>query len=290
MKMNRHPIKMIDIFPQYFHEEYARLDQFLEYARAQSSNLSRLHDFVAENVYLTGAVVSPDSPEVARALLLSAQALGAIFAFRIQPLPDDYELGEGPAVHYTTPIDPSIPDILLWRKAYDLALIARQIAPLGYLCRVTKETFQGSRLVGYTDEEYWFMELKQRAWQDPNFGWEPLLAKCETLKARSAEISDPEGIEHVRCLGIPYLQVLRKLGERDSIGLETVLIEALKLHKKYWSAKASRRNEEVGFVSLPLLGLAALAWDRGLRFKVECDYLPWSWVTGEVFGRATENH
>jgi len=28
---------------------------------------------------------------------------------------------------------------------------------------------------------------------------------------------------------------------------------------------------------------AALAWDRGLRFRVESDYLPWSWVTGELF-------
>ena len=144
--------------------------------------------------------------------------------------------------------------------------------------------------MGYTDEEYWFMELKQRAWEDPNFGWEQLLVKCEALKARSAEISDPEGIEHVRCLSIPYLQVLRKLGARDSLGFETALTEALKLHKKYWSAKASRRKEEVGFVSLALLGLAALAWDRGLRFKVESDYLPWSWVTGEVFGRTTGNH
>ena len=289
MKINRHKVQH-DLIERLFRREIERFDEFYISARQKVQNLTLFHDFVASNVYLAGAVVLPDSSEVARALLLSAQALGAIFAFSLEPPPDDYELGEGPPVQYSAPIDPSIPDILLWRKAYDLALIARQTVPLDYLCRVTKETFQGSSLVGYTDEEYWLMELKQRAWQDPNFGWEPLLAKCETLKSRSAECSDLEGIKHVQCLGIPYLLVLRKLCERDSLGLETVLTEALKLHKQYWSAKASRRKEEVGFVSLPLLGLAALAWDRGLRFKVESDYLPWSWVTGEVFGRTTGNH
>ncbi|AWM40247.1 hypothetical protein GobsT_12960 [Gemmata obscuriglobus] len=38
-----------------------------------------------------------------------------------------------------------------------------------------------------------------------------------------------------------------------------------------------------GWVSLSLTAVAALAWDRGLRFRVESDYLPWSWVTGELF-------
>jgi len=76
---------------------------------------------------------------------------------------------------------------------------------------------------------------------------------------------------------------MRKLGERDAAGLEVALTEAVIQHKKYWSSKAKRRNEDVGFVSLPLLGLAALAWDRGLRFRVESDYLPRTWVTGELF-------
>jgi len=127
------------------------------------------------------------------------------------------------------------------------------------------------------------MELKQRAWADPGFGWEPLLAWCEAYKHRSSEISGPIGAEIVRRLDIPYYSVMRKLGERDAVGLEATLAEALAQHKKYWSSKAKLRQETIGFVSLPLLGLAALAWDRGLRFRVESDYLPWSWVTGALF-------
>ncbi|WP_071529229.1 Imm49 family immunity protein [Gemmata obscuriglobus] len=52
---------------------------------------------------------------------------------------------------------------------------------------------------------------------------------------------------------------------------------------KYWSSTESRRNDMEGWVSLSLTAVAALAWDRGLRFRVESDYLPWSWVTGELF-------
>lgn len=247
------------------------------------SSLTGFHNFVAKSVYLSGAVVAPDAPEVGRALRLSAQALGAIFAFRLDPPPDTYELGEGPPVRYVTPIDPSIPDILTWRDAYDLALIARQVPALGYLCRAAKDTFRGSGLTGYTDEEYLFMELKQQVWLDPSFGWERLLAACEELKARSAEISQREPAAMVRHLELPYYRALRELGARSATGLEAALTEALVQHKEYWSATAKRRQEKIGFVSLRLVGLAALAWDRGLRFQVESDYLPWSWVTGDLF-------
>ncbi|MCZ2342868.1 MAG: immunity 49 family protein [Bacteroidales bacterium] len=267
---------------RWFQRDSQRLDKYLGYARARVSSLTGLHD-VAKNVYLAGSVVAPDSPEVARALHLSAQALAAVFAFRLAPLLEGYELGEGPPVRYPSPIDPSIPDVLIWRKAYDLTLITRQTVPLGYLCRVTKDTFRGSSLVGYTDEEYWFMELKQRAWQESGFGWEPLLAKCEAYEVRAAIISNSDGAEAVRRVRAPYLRVLRKLGERDAAGLEAALTDALMLHKEYWSATEERRKELLGLVSLPLVALAALAWDRGLRFEVESDYLPWSWVTGEIF-------
>jgi len=283
MKITRHPIKTIDLLPEFHREECERLDEYVQSARERTSSLTLLHDFVAKNVYLAGSVVAPDSLEVARALRLSAQALGAVFALRLDPMPEAYVLGEGPPVRYADPIDPSIPNIFIWRTAFDLALIARQTAPLGYLCRVTKDTFRGSSLRGYTDEAYRFMELRQRAWADPGFGWEPLLAWCEAYKHRSSEISGPIGAEIVRRLDIPYYSVMRKLGERDAVGLEATLAEALAQHKKYWSSKAKLRQETIGFVSLPLLGLAALAWDRGLRFRVESDYLPWSWVTGALF-------
>lgn len=283
MTISRHPIKTIDLLPEFYREECERLDQYLQSARQRSSSLTRFHDYVAENVYLAGAVVAPNSPEVARALRLSAQALGAVFAFRLDPSLDSYELGEGPPVKYVHPIDPSIPNILIWRRAYDLALIARQSTALDYLCRVNKNTFLGSSFTGYDDEEYRFMELKQQAWSDPEFRWEPLLKWCEADQVRSAGISPSAGAEIVHRLTIPYYAVMRKVGERDGTGLEAALTEAVRQHKKYWSAKAERRKEKVGFVSLPLLGLAALAWDRGLRFRVESDYLPWSWVTGDLF-------
>ena len=260
------------------------IDFFLASARQRTGNFKLFHS-VASNVYLSGAVVAPDDPRAGRSLRLSAQALTAIFAFQLDPPPVDFVLGEGPPVHYAAP-DPSDPDILAWDKAFHLALIARQKTPLGYLCRVNKETFRGSSLVGYTDEAYLFMKLKQAVWQDPEFGWEGLLAECEAIEARAATISKPAMVKLARCLRHPYHRVLRSLGERDEDGFATALTDGLKLHKNYWSATEKLRAEPVGFVSLPLTALAALAWDRGLSFRVESDYLPWSWVTGELFRSA----
>jgi len=131
------------------------------------------------------------------------------------------------------------------------------------------------------------MELQKSAWRDSKFGWEPLLTKCEAYEARSSIRSQKEAAEIVRCMNIPYYRVLRKLGEQDSVGFSDELASALTLHKEYCSATKERRVEEVGFVSLQLTALAALAWNRGFRFHVMSDYLPWSWVTGEIFTKST---
>lgn len=89
----------------------------------------------------------------------------------------------------------------------------------------------------------------------------------------------------VKYLSGPRLDLLPPLVDRDAIGFEAALDRALEAHKEYWSKTAKRRKDPEGFVALDLTALAALAWDRGLRFQVDSDYLPWSWVTGELFAR-----
>ncbi|VTS06849.1 Uncharacterized protein OS=Gloeobacter kilaueensis JS1 GN=GKIL_0098 PE=4 SV=1: Imm29 [Tuwongella immobilis] len=284
MKISRHPVDM-NVVEQWFTRDCKSFDSRLSNCINRIRGLTSFVSSCAQNVYLAGAVIAPDSPEVARALRIAAQALGAVFAFRLDPPPSEYPIGEGPPVCYPTPIDPGICDILLWQRAYHLSLITRQTIPLQYLCRVTKDTFKGSNLVGYDDEAYWFLELKQRAAQESGFAWEPLLLRCEAWEAKAVLTSKSIGLKMLKCLRIPYHRVLRRIGENSVSGLEAELTKAASLHKKYWATPQKRAEDLNGMVSLPLVALAALAWDRGMRFHVESDYLPWSWVTGELFNR-----
>jgi hypothetical protein len=78
------------------------------------------------------------------------------------------------------------------------------------------------------------------------------------------------------------LEVLRQLERQDETAFNAALAEALKGHKAHWSSTAELRKLLDGLVSLPLTAIAALAHDRGLKVTVESDYLPPSWVTGEI--------
>ncbi|MGL4420956.1 MAG: Imm49 family immunity protein [Gemmataceae bacterium] len=72
------------------------------------------------------------------------------------------------------------------------------------------------------------------------------------------------------------------LREGDRKGIEKAFVAALKSLKKYYGATPKRSMDTAGFVSMELTTLAALMHDRGLPLDVQSDYMPRSWITGEV--------
>jgi hypothetical protein len=93
---------------------------------------------------------------------------------------------------------------------------------------------------------------------------------------------------YVRDVTIPLLKVLKELESRKEVEFNKRLEEALLGHKKYWSSSKRLREMLDGLIALPLIAFAALAHDRGMKVKVESDYLPMSWVTGEVLEKAVD--
>lgn len=87
----------------------------------------------------------------------------------------------------------------------------------------------------------------------------------------------------IRELQAPLLDTLPPLDAGDAAGFGKALAAALQRHRKYWGGTEKRRQDRHGWVSWPLTAVAALAWDRGLRFDVESDYTPTSWVRGDLF-------
>lgn len=60
----------------------------------------------------------------------------------------------------------------------------------------------------------------------------------------------------------------------DQANFTEQLTDALTDHRAYWSANEARSDTPRGFVSLPLLGPCAMAFDEGITIDVESDYLP----------------
>jgi hypothetical protein len=280
MKINRHPVNL-EGMSEYFTEESAELDYFLAAARRSATNLDLLLS-IARGVYLSGAIVAPDSPEVARALMLSAQAGTATFVFqRIDDPPWSFVLGEGPPVVYTKPAGSSGASIITWMDAFYFCLITRQAQLSDELCRVSNEVFRHSDLVGAATDDYGFADLLRAVWTQEHFTRDPAFIRLETECPRRAAKSKRKP-SYLRLFTLPYLNALRQLERRDESGFATALTEGLRGHKEFWSS-AQYREEFNGFVSLPFIAAAALAWDRGMRFEVESDYLPMSWVRGDLF-------
>lgn len=71
---------------------------------------------------------------------------------------------------------------------------------------------------------------------------------------------------------LPALTVLSKILENDQEGFDTTLLEAVKLHKKYYKGKHEQLHS-IGFYSESLTAYCCLAYDRGMKINVESDYL-----------------
>lgn len=281
-KVERHPW-WTQTLPRWFEEECGRYAKFLEGARRAPRNL-HLFFTVAEGVYLAGSVVDPAGPHVANALRWSAQALTAIFVFQEgKDWPADFVLGRD-VVRYTKPVSPREPDLFVWQKAFHLGLVSRQPALLDHLCQVTPDAMRRSALQGFPPAAYMIMDLDQAVWTNPDFVNGPAFAR--RAKDLDLAVPGPPGErEFFRRMSVAYLEAARALGHKDGAAFQAVLADGLEAHRAYWTSSDEMQRQLAGMVDLPLTALAALAWDRGLRFEADSGYLPWSWVTGELFTR-----
>ena len=281
MYIERHPVD-VSFLRMFFEEESAKVRD--DVASARTDRDSRWLSFLASNAefaYISGSVVAPDSPEVAQAIRLAAQAHTAILLFaRIEDPPRYCHIGDGPPITFTNAVDESLVHPGRWLQAFDQALISRQAEILAALRDIPTELFEMSST---RSEEgmYTYVEMHRAMLTEEHFTnhWAFREQEADYLgRLERGEVS-----KATRMLAGPVDRVLRALDRGDVNGFNEALTEAVQLHKKYWSATKARRRNMEGYVSLHLTAAAALAWDRGLRFNLESDYLPTSWVRGDLF-------
>jgi hypothetical protein len=75
--------------------------------------------------------------------------------------------------------------------------------------------------------------------------------------------------------------VFLRLIEKEASPFNEALVEALALHRQYWSRSEDVACDPRGYFSLSLTALAALAFDSGIPIMVDSDYLPMGLVRGD---------
>jgi hypothetical protein len=72
----------------------------------------------------------------------------------------------------------------------------------------------------------------------------------------------------------PPINLFHRSVRKDEADFNQALVEALELHKAYWTADEDRANDPEGRIALGPLAVACLAYDGGIPIEVESDYLP----------------
>lgn len=98
------------------------------------------------------------------------------------------------------------------------------------------------------------------------------------LEVEKSEISRADFISDIF---LPELDCWESIIYGDEKVLNENLEKAIVLHNKYWSqslgfdsSDSPRANYPEGLISWPLLAIASLAVDRGMKVTIESDYLP----------------
>ncbi|MGL4422037.1 MAG: immunity 49 family protein [Gemmataceae bacterium] len=216
-----------------------------------------------------------------RAIRVGAQAHAGVLGAKVAPR-DSYTLvaGELPSVPIASPEHRTL-SIFDWSWALQLAILARHQAAAAEVYAYPRGDYAISGFVQEGPGQPFF-ELERQLWASPGFAPLPAIELCEDWCAHRISIAPREYAQQTQHLLLPYLAVVRALRDGERKGIEKAFVAALKSHKKYYGGTPKRSIDMAGFVSMELTTLAALMHDRGLPLDVQSDYMPRSWITGEV--------
>ncbi|GAA2276086.1 immunity 49 family protein [Streptomyces atrovirens] len=212
-----------------------------------------------------------DKLETWEAWVAAMQVGSALFASATAPEGSTVECMIGhevrtiPAVGITHFVDAGT-----WLEAFWLAIVCRDQARMTQLCEVPIETLRASGAV-FEEYIYHWVDALQTYWLErPGLG-EKLVAAFDGTDPDRLRFMDREMMLKVL---YPPINLFYRFVSRDADKFNEALVQALELHKEYWTASEERQETGDGDVPLAILALACLAHDAGLPVEVESEYLP----------------
>lgn len=248
---------------------------FLDGAKTDPRNLSLLIS-TALDVAQCGIALAHDHQIACDALRLAGEASAGLFvAATSEDLPVEIPLGGGTCVYQSRP-DQSTVHAFRWIRAFFINAICRASGLIDTMCQTSASLPKRSST---TDPEYRYLyvDALRAFWNRDAEANEKILSALEA--------TDPEREDIVRSdwtlkLDVPQLQHLYYVNNQN-VEFAEQFPKAVELHKQYWSSTKNRRNDWEGFVSIELTGLAAMAYDRGISFVVDSDYVPSDLIYGK---------
>ncbi|MGW3194018.1 immunity 49 family protein [Streptomyces sp. NPDC001118] len=157
-----------------------------------------------------------------------------------------------------------------WLEAFWLAVVCRDQDRMTQLCQVPIETLRASGAV-FEEYIYDWVETLQTYWLErPGLG-EKLTAAFDGTDPDRLRVIDREMMLKVL---YPPINLFYRFISRDPVKFNEALVQALELHKEYWTADPEREESGGGDIPLAVLAITCLAYDAGRPIEVESEYLP----------------
>lgn len=157
-----------------------------------------------------------------------------------------------------------------WVTAFWLALICREQERTTQLSNVPLSLLRASGS-GYDEYIYHWIDSLQTYWLEQPGLIDKMVAAIESSYPDVAQNTDRELLQ--KLLYQP-INLFHRFLRQDHDGFNEALVEALTLHKEYWTKTPDRADSAKGFVALGPLAVACLAHDSGFPIEVESEYLP----------------
>ncbi|WP_329559284.1 immunity 49 family protein [Streptomyces uncialis] len=168
-----------------------------------------------------------------------------------------------------------------WLTAFFFAIVCRDQKRMTELSELPLDVLRAS---GAVHDEYlfhWVGALQAYWLRDQARMVDELSATFEKSHPSALRVA---GREWVQRISYPPVNLFYRFVKRDHDGFHEALVEALELHKAYWTADEDREEDLDGVFSLGILAMACLAYDGGFPVGVESDYIPRHLVTRDWLG------
>ncbi|MFJ8046250.1 immunity 49 family protein [Kitasatospora sp. NPDC096147] len=157
-----------------------------------------------------------------------------------------------------------------WLTAFWLCVVCRETERLDALAALPVEVLRESGAV-YDEYVYAWVEALQAYWKREPLQAEKLAAAIEGSDPEVARIASKDYLLRVV---YPPMEMFYQFLKGDQAAFNSSLVQALELHKEYWTSDRERSITSTGFFALAPLAVACMAFDSGMQVEVESDYLP----------------
>ncbi|MFI5944978.1 immunity 49 family protein [Streptomyces uncialis] len=168
-----------------------------------------------------------------------------------------------------------------WLIAFFFAIVCRDQKRMTELSELPLDVLRAS---GAVHDEYlfhWVGALQAYWLRDQARMVDELSATFEKSHPSALRVA---GREWVQRISYPPVNLFYRFVKRDHANFHEALVEALELHKAYWTADEDREEDLDGVFSLGILAMACLAYDGGFPVGVESDYIPRHLITRDWLG------